>query len=76
MFVAVCDHVVGTSTSVCRNIVFPLSFLISIVRCSHSTSSNGFRPGFVKFRENSSPSVGRRSSTRYRPLSPLLYPSG
>src|SRR5260370_298357 len=51
-------------------------FLISIVRCSHSTSSNGFRPGFVKFRENSSPSVGRRSSTRYRPLSPLLYPSG
>src|SRR5467141_2422402 len=50
MFVAVCDQLLGTSTSSCRKIVTPFSFPISAVRFSHSTASKGdFFPS-VKYR--------------------------
>src|ERR1700675_1043109 len=41
MFVAVCDQLLGTSTSSWRKIVTPLSFPINAVRFSHSTASKG-----------------------------------
>src|SRR2546426_7974681 len=50
MFVAVCDQLLGTSTSSWRKIVTPFSFPISAVRFSHSTASKGdFFPS-VKYR--------------------------
>ena len=49
MLVAVCDQNFGNSTSFCSNAG---PFLPGIVasRISHSTSSNGARPGIVKYR--------------------------
>src|SRR5256885_4599772 len=41
MFVAVCDQLLGTSTSSWRKIVTPFSFPINAVRFSHSTASKG-----------------------------------
>src|SRR5215472_7777485 len=41
MLVAVCDQVLGTSTSSWRKMVTPFSFPISAVRFSHSTESKG-----------------------------------
>src|SRR6266436_5605657 len=41
MLVAVCDQLLGTSTSSWRKIVTPFSLPISAVRFSHSTASNG-----------------------------------
>src|SRR2546422_548418 len=50
MFVAVCDQLLGTSTSSWRKIVTPFSFPINAVRFSHSTASKGdFFPS-VKYR--------------------------
>ncbi len=44
MFVAFCDHVLGNSTSSCRNEP------TAAVRISHSTVSNGCTPGRVNRR--------------------------
>ena len=49
MFVAVCDQKRGNSTSLCSN-AGPSLPGISASRSSHSTSSNGSRPGMVKNR--------------------------
>src|SRR6266481_6195567 len=50
MFVAVCDQLLGTSTSSWRKIVTPFSLAINAVRFSHSTASKGdFFPS-VKYR--------------------------
>ncbi len=49
MFVAVCDQNFGNSTSRCSNAGPPLPG-ISASRVSHSISSNGSRPGMVKYR--------------------------
>src|SRR5437773_54339 len=55
MFVAVCDQLLGTSTSSWRKIVTPFSFPISAVRFSHSTASKGdFFPS-VKYRSKVRP---------------------
>src|SRR5579884_643853 len=55
MFVAVCDQLLGTSTSSWRKIVTPFSLPISAVRFSHSTLSNGEIFPSVKNRSNTSP---------------------
>src|SRR6266446_4474810 len=62
MFVAVCDQLLGTSTSSWRKIVTPFSLAISAVRFSHSTSSNG----------DFFPSVKYRSKTRPVPAPPAV----
>src|SRR5712692_3423727 len=55
MLVAVCDQLLGTSTSSWRKIVTPFSLAISAVRFSHSTASNGdFFPS-VKYRPKTRP---------------------
>ena len=41
MFVAVIDHVFGTSTSFCSKNTSPFSFVIAAVRSSHSRESKG-----------------------------------
>ena len=41
MFVAICDHVFGTSTFFCSKIVSPFSDTMAAVRSSHSTASYG-----------------------------------
>src|SRR5579863_1097236 len=61
MFVAVCDHVLGASTSSWRKITCPLSFPINAVRRSHSTASNGDTRPSVNRRLNSRP-VARRAA--------------
>ena len=49
MFVAFCDHVFGNSTPRCsKEILSPWPIRAS--RSSHSTASNGWTPGFVKYR--------------------------
>src|SRR5574340_914494 len=55
MFVAVCDHDLGTSTFSCRKMTWPLSFKICAVRRSHSTASKGEILPSVNFRWNSRP---------------------
>ncbi len=47
MFVAVCDQVFGNSTPFWSNAGFSLPGM-NASRVSHSTSSNGSRPGIVK----------------------------
>src|SRR5438045_1202717 len=55
MLVAVCDQVLGASTSSWRKMVTPFSFPISATRFSHSTASKGdFFPS-VKYREKARP---------------------
>src|SRR5229473_4227027 len=63
MFVAVCDQLLGTSTSSWRKIVTPFSLAISAVRFSHSTASNG----------DFFPSVKYRSKTRPVPAPPTVF---
>ena len=46
--VAVCDQNFGTSTSFCSKTTAPFSLPMTALRSSHSTSSNGSTPGFVK----------------------------
>ena len=48
--VAVCDHVVGISTSFCSKKALPLSSAMTAVRYSHSSSSKGSSPERVKKR--------------------------
>src|SRR5713101_5060460 len=55
MLVAVCDQLLGTSTSSWRKIVTPFSLAISAVRFSHSTSSNGDTFPLAKYRSNTNP---------------------
>src|SRR5436309_8534352 len=55
MFVAVMDHVFGTSTFFCSKITSPDSLVIAAVRYSHSTRSKGDTPSRVKYLRNSSP---------------------
>src|SRR5271166_4187719 len=55
IFVAVCDHLFGTSTPSCLKIVTPFSFPIRAVRFSHSTLSNGESLPSVKYRLNTKP---------------------
>src|SRR6266568_1488433 len=63
MLVAVCDQLLGTSTSSWRKIVTPFSLPISAVRFSHSTASNG----------DFFPSVKYRSKTRPLPAPPTVF---
>src|SRR6266581_4320379 len=59
MLVAVCDQVLGTSTSSWRKMVTPFSFPISAMRFSHSTASKGdFLPS-VKYRGKGRPFLVR-----------------
>src|SRR5712692_561372 len=55
MFVAVCDQLLGTSTSSWRKMVAPFSFAIRAVRFSHSTVSNGDFSPSVKYRWKTRP---------------------
>src|SRR2546426_12202967 len=55
MFVAVCDQLLGTSTSSWRKMVAPFSFAIRAVRFSHSTASNGDLSPSVKYRRKTRP---------------------
>src|ERR1700688_4989344 len=55
MLVAVCDQLLGTSTSSWRKMVTPFSLPISAVRFSHSTASNGEIFPSVKKRSNTNP---------------------
>ena len=55
MLVACCDQNFGTSTSRCSKTTSPFSFAMTADRSSHSTSSNGSTPSFVKYRSNSRP---------------------
>src|SRR3984893_7721515 len=50
MLVAVCDQLLGTSTSSWRKMVTPFSFPINAVRFSHSTASKGDLFPSVKYR--------------------------
>src|ERR1700690_1262930 len=50
MLVAVCDQVLGTSTSFCSKITLPFSSVMPAERSSHSTSSKGGIPSFEKKR--------------------------
>src|SRR6266478_6291927 len=63
MLVAVCDQLLGTSTSSWRKIVTPFSLPISAVRFSHSTASNG----------DFFPSVKYRPKTRPVPAPPTVF---
>src|SRR5215469_5541766 len=55
MLVAVIDQSIGTSTSFCSKIVFPLLSPMEAVRRSHWTSSYGEIPSVEKRRENVNP---------------------
>src|SRR5262245_19421697 len=55
MFVASWDQDFGTSTSFCSKTTSPRSLVISALRSSHSTVSNGWVPGCVWRRLNESP---------------------
>src|SRR5713226_9946897 len=55
MLVAVCDQLLGTSTSSWRKMTCPFSLLICAMRRSHSTASNGEAFPSVKNRGNSRP---------------------
>src|SRR5260370_34224402 len=55
MLVAVCDHLLGTSTSSWRKIVTPFSLPISAMRFSHSTASKGDLLPSVKYRSKVRP---------------------
>src|SRR5215471_9400767 len=50
MSVASCDHSAGTSTPSMANTVEPSGLAMTVLRRSHFTSSNGWRPGLVKRR--------------------------
>jgi hypothetical protein len=60
MFVAVCDQNFGNSTSRCSN-TGPLLPGMSASRVSHSISSNGSRPGIVKYRGGAMFAVSSRT---------------
>src|SRR5262249_37126573 len=66
MLVAVCDQVLGTSTSSWRKMVTPFSFPMSAVRFSHSTASKG---DFL-------PSVKYLGKGRPRPVSAAVLTAG
>src|SRR4051794_37107034 len=55
MLVAVIDQSMGTSTSFCSKIVFPLLSEMDAVRRSHWSSSYGETPAVVKRREKVKP---------------------
>src|SRR5713101_7109986 len=55
MLVAVCDQLLGTSTSSWRKMVAPFSLAIKAVRFSHSTASNGDLSPLVKYRRKTRP---------------------
>src|SRR6266571_5356417 len=55
MFVAVCDQLLGTSTSSWWKMVMPFSFAIRAVRFSHSTMSKGDFSPSVKYRRKTRP---------------------
>src|SRR5580765_6379664 len=48
--VASCDHCAGTSMPSMAKTVEPSGFAMTVLRRSHFTSSNGWRPGLVKRR--------------------------
>src|SRR5438874_5085849 len=63
MFVAFCDQVLGNSTSRCSKAFPPsLKFGMTASRVSHSTSSNGWTPSFVKKRLSLRPLLWRSRS--------------
>ena len=64
MFVAVCDQNFGNSTSRCSN-AGPLLPGISASRVSHSISSNGSRPGIVKYRVGATLASSSRTLLTY-----------
>ena len=71
MFVAVCDQNFGNSTSRCSN-AGPLLPGIRASRVSHSISSNGSRPGIVKYRGGATLAV---SSTTLLTISAVSFGS-
>ena len=56
----------GTSTLRCSKATSPVPLEITASRSSHSTSSYGWTPGFVKRRERSRSACGRRGGRRPR----------
>jgi len=64
MFVAVGDQNFGNSTSRCSN-AGPLLPGISASRVSHSISSNGSRPGIVKYRGDATLASSSRTLLTY-----------
>src|SRR6185436_9810146 len=55
--VAVCDQNFGTSTSFCSKTTSPRSLLMTALRVSHSTWSNGSAPAWLKWRSRVRPSA-------------------